>query len=539
LPDCVNPEVLFSTKETWRQHLLKGHQSFEYWVCFVCGDDKRFQNEDAFTEHTKTIHAASVKPDQIPLLRDICKRSTPMEIRSCPLCNWPDGEKGTVDQGVLLDHIAIGIHSFSLRALPWADDNGQETDERINSSANKVYDWLATSKLLKDPREERPSRDSKVYYSEHFQRHAYFANSSAASSSSELESDDSIKKELNKWKQEGSVSFGSRESESLSKDGAGNETVPYSQIDFNDAIGVNASMGAVLQTLEGHTDSVTSVAFSPDGKQIVSGSDDTTIKLWDAVTGAVLQTLEGHTYYIRSVAFSPDSKQIVSGSSDKTVKLWDTVTGVVLQTLEGHTDYVESVAFSPDGKQIVSGSSDNMVKLWDTVTGKVLQTLEGHTDYVKSVAFSPDGKQIVSGSDDNTVKLWDTVTGKALQTLEGHTGLVFSVAFSPDGKQIVSGSYDETVRLWDIAIGQQVLPTLEGHTDSVYSVAFSPNNKQIVSGSCDNTVRLWDIEIGQQVLPTLEGHTDPVNSVTFSPDGKQIVSGSYDKTIRLWDIAIG
>ncbi|KAK6603924.1 Vegetative incompatibility protein HET-E-1-like protein 15 [Botrytis cinerea] len=521
LPDCVNPEVLFSTKETWRQHLLKGHQSFEYWVCFVCGDDKRFQNEDAFTEHTKTLHAASVKPDQIPLLRDICKRSTPMEIRSCPLCNWPDGEKGTVDQGVLLDHIAIGIHSFSLRALPWADDNGQETDERINSSANKVYDWLATSKLLKNPREERPSRDSKVYYSEHFQRHAYFANSSAASSSSELESDDSIKKELNKWKKEGSVSFGSRESEYLSNDGAG----------------VNASMGAALQTLEGHTGPVTSVAFSPDSKQIVSGSWDYTVKLWDTMTGVMLQTLQGHALSVNSVAFSPDGKQIVSGSRDYTVKLWDTMTGVMLQTLQGHALSVISVAFSPDGKQIVSGSRDDTVKLWDAMTGAILQTLEGHTSAVNSVAFSPDGKQIVSGSRDYTVKLWDTMTGAMLQTLEGHTSMVISVAFSPDGKQIVSGSVDKTVRLWDTATGLQIQPTLEGHTSEVNSVAFSPDGKQVVSGSDDNTVRLWDAATRLQIQSTLEGHTDWVRSVAFSPDGKQVVSGSDDKTVRLWDIS--
>jgi len=134
------------------------------------------------------------------------------------------------------------------------------------------------------------------------------------------------------------------------------------------------------------------------------------------------------------VAFSPDGKQVVSGSGDDTVRLWDAATGAPLQTLEGHTGWVSSVAFSPDGKQVVSGSGDDTVRLWDAATGAPLQTLEGHTGWVCSVAFSPDGKQVVSGSGDDTVRLWDAATGTALQTLEGHTGPVTSVTFSPDGK---------------------------------------------------------------------------------------------------------
>ncbi len=124
----------------------------------------------------------------------------------------------------------------------------------------------------------------------------------------------------------------------------------------------------------------------------MSGSRDETVRLWDTATGAALQTLKGHSDSVSSVAFSPDSKQVVSGSDDKTVRLWDAATGAVLQTLKGHSDWVSSVAFSPNGKQIVSGSRDKTVRLWDAATGATLQTLEGHSDWVRSVAFSPDSK---------------------------------------------------------------------------------------------------------------------------------------------------
>jgi tetratricopeptide (TPR) repeat protein len=154
------------------------------------------------------------------------------------LCNWPEGEEGEVDKDVLLDHIAKDIHSFSLRALPWADNNGQETDERVNYSADKVYDWLIKNNLSENPDKERPSREKILYTSKYFQRNAYFAGSSAASSSSELESVASWKEELEKWKQkEGSVTFGSRGSDVLSREEADNENASYSQVKPYGAIG--------------------------------------------------------------------------------------------------------------------------------------------------------------------------------------------------------------------------------------------------------------------------------------------------------------
>ncbi|KAF7333241.1 WD40 repeat-like protein [Mycena sanguinolenta] len=171
--------------------------------------------------------------------------------------------------------------------------------------------------------------------------------------------------------------------------------------------------------LEGHTDWVNSVAFSPDGRHIVSGSDDKTIRIWNAATGEAVGTpLEGHTGSVRSVAFSPDGRQIVSGSGDKTIRIWNAATGEAVGTpLEGHTDWVNSVAFSPDGRHIVSGSGDKTIRIWNAATGEAVGTpLEGHTDWVSSVAFSPDGRQIVSGSDDKTIRIWNAAIGEAAES---------------------------------------------------------------------------------------------------------------------------
>ncbi|HEY9672333.1 MAG TPA: TIR domain-containing protein [Waterburya sp.] len=285
--------------------------------------------------------------------------------------------------------------------------------------------------------------------------------------------------------------------------------------------------GKPLSTLEGHTDVVNSVSFSPDGKTIATASDDRTVKLW-SVGGKPLSTLEGHNDVVNSVSFSPDGKTIATASDDKTVKLWS-VQGKQLSTLEGHTDVVNSVSFSPDGKTLATASDDRTVKLW-SVEGKPLSTLNGHTDAVSSVSFSPDGKTIATASADKTVKLW-SVQGKELSTLKGHTDQVKSVSFGPDGKTLATASDDKTVKLWNLQ-GKQ-LPTLKGHTDEVRSVSFSPDGKTIATASWDKTVKLWNLE-GEQ-LSTLK-HTNRVKSVSFSPDGKTIATASWDKTVKLWNL---
>ncbi|NBR07864.1 MAG: hypothetical protein EBT92_19165, partial [Planctomycetes bacterium] len=282
-------------------------------------------------------------------------------------------------------------------------------------------------------------------------------------------------------------------------------------------------------SLKGHTSFVKSVSFSPDGKRIVSGSWDNTLKIWDASTGQEIQILKGHTCGVNSVAFSPDGKKVVSGSEDMTLKIWDAITGKEIQTLKGHTKAVTSVSLSPDGKRIVSGSWDNTLKIWDASTGQEIKTLKGHTGGINTVSFSPEGKRIVSGSWDKTLKVWDAGTGQEIQTLKGHMRWVNCSSFSPDGKIIVSGNGDDTLKIWDAGTGQEI-QTLKGHTGLVATISFSPDGKRIVSGSWDNTLKIWDATSGNEIH-TLKGHISFISSVSFSPDGKRIVSGSWDNTL--------
>jgi WD40 repeat protein len=295
----------------------------------------------------------------------------------------------------------------------------------------------------------------------------------------------------------------------------------------------DAVSGAHLHTMNGHKSRVSSVAFSPDGSQIISGSGDHTVRVWDAVSGKHMHTINGHTSRVSSVAFSPDGSQIVSGSGDHTVRVWDAVSGKRKHTLSAHTGSITSVAFSPDGSHIISGSHDCNIRIWNAISGEHKYVLAGHTDSIRSVAFSPDVSHIISGSDDRTVRVWDAISGAQMYTMSSYPSIISPISFSPDGSQTVSDSWDETVRVED-AVYDEHKHILIGHIQDVASVAFSPDGFHIVSGSSDRTVRVWDAVSGAP-KHTLTGHTDWIRSVAFSPNGTQIISGSHDRTVRVWD----
>ncbi|KAK4234131.1 WD40-repeat-containing domain protein [Achaetomium macrosporum] len=293
--------------------------------------------------------------------------------------------------------------------------------------------------------------------------------------------------------------------------------------------------GVCIQTLEGHSNDVYSVAWSHNSTRLASASADNTVKIWDPATGQCVSTLEGHRNWVRSVAWSHDATRLASASDDYTVKIWDPATGQCVSMIEGHS-HIKSVSWSRYATMPGSGLEDRIVKIWDPATGQCVLTLEGHSYPINS-AWSHDATRLASASNDRTVKIWDPATGQCVLTLEGHHENVNSVAWSHDATRLASASNDGTVKIWDPATGQCV-STLEGHSNDVYSVAWSHNSTRLASASEDNTVKIWN-PATDQCVSTLKDHTSYVWSVAWSHDSTRLASASKDNTVKIWDPATG
>ena len=294
---------------------------------------------------------------------------------------------------------------------------------------------------------------------------------------------------------------------------------------------IRVATAQLKATLEGHTDNVWSVAFSPNGNMLASASWDQSVRLWNVNTGRLLHTLTEHTNEVLSVAFSPDGNTLASADWDGTIHLWNPRNGNLKRTLTEHRGGVTSVAFSPDGETLASGSADQTVGLWNPNNGKLKRTLTGHTDIVDAVVFSPDGNTLASGSRDTTIRLWNPNNGRHKRTLTEHTAPVSALAFSPDSNTLASGGRDRTIRLWNPNNGQEK-ETLTGYTDGVNPVAFSPDGATLLIGG--HGISVWDTQTGQNKKP-LAGDIGGVLSVVFSPDGEMVASGSADNKVRLWE----
>jgi RNA polymerase sigma factor (sigma-70 family) len=287
------------------------------------------------------------------------------------------------------------------------------------------------------------------------------------------------------------------------------------------------------------------MAVSGDGKILATGGLDGNVYLWDPATGKELRRFGGYPRQVAALAFSAKGDILATaGDQDKAVRLWNVNTGELLRKMGEHAEGVRTLAFSADGQIVASASWDKTARLWDVATGKELRPLMGEEGKVTCLAFSPDGHMIaggeehmISGGNEHTACLWDVTTGKPLRAFTGQHGGVQSVAFTPDGKLLATGGRDHTVRFWDPATGQE-LRNIHAHPDNVGVVAFSPDGKLLASGSAESSIHLWNVATGEPVGPSV-GHGERIPSVTYSPDGKLLATSAWDRTLRLWDAATG
>jgi WD40 repeat protein len=311
-------------------------------------------------------------------------------------------------------------------------------------------------------------------------------------------------------------------------------------------VSVSLPTWRLWSTLGGHSDWVHSLAISPDGRTLASGSFDKTIKLWQLSTGQLIHTLSKHSKGVLCVAISPDGKTLASGSFDETIKLWRLDTGELIDTLKGHSSSVRSLAISPDSQTLISGSFDETIKLWRLDTGEFLGNLTKTAGQVAAIALSRDGQTLASGGSDGLIslRLLDTADGEIKPspalTLTGNLSSVCSLAISPDGEILAAGCTDGNVKLWQLST-LEPLNLLQGNSGPMMTVAFSMDAPILFSGSADGTIGIWHLETGQQIGILSDDSDSSVMAVAICPDGRAeampgglIASGGADSTIKIW-----
>jgi WD40 repeat protein len=293
--------------------------------------------------------------------------------------------------------------------------------------------------------------------------------------------------------------------------------------------------------LSGHQGPVWSVALSPDGVQVASGSADHDVRVWDAHTGESLHVLERHRGWVYAVGYTPDGSRLVSGGRDRTVQVWHSASGEHLFGLRAFGE-VFGVAFSPDGGYMAAASLYSARgQVWPLEPGAAWMPLEGHTTRLRSVAYSPEGSALATGDEAGTILLHEADTGAVVAELDGGSEDVYGLAFSPDGRRLVAGSGDGTIRVFDVASGEEQQSWL-AHAGGVWDLALSPDGAVLASGGQDSWLALWamtgddTVETGAR-LATVGSHGSPVRTVDFSRDGTTLASGGDDGRVRLWRLA--
>lgn len=288
---------------------------------------------------------------------------------------------------------------------------------------------------------------------------------------------------------------------------------------------------------KGHYGQINQVHYSPDGRKLLTASDDCTMKEWLTATGKLIQTFTGHSDKVISARYSPDGKKVVSASHDTFVKEWLVNAGTELASYEHVHSKVYDAVYSPDGTKILTCADDKLVREWSVETRECIRSYAGHTKNVSSVCYNTNADRILSASADTTVREWSAKTGVCLRILTGHTQKVNSVCYSPGETHILSASDDHTIIEWSPG-GDVPFRTFNGHSDQVYHAVYSADGEQILSASKDKTIREWSVKTGLETR-TYTGHSDKVNYASYSPDKPRLVSASDDKSIREWSQETG